>query len=90
MKITETLNEGLKRGYSIVITAKELDKKVDEKLNEAQPNVEMKGFRKGKVPLALMKKKFGEQVMGEAMQKSIDETTSCSDRHTTIDVTTER
>jgi FKBP-type peptidyl-prolyl cis-trans isomerase (trigger factor) len=48
MKITETLNEGLKRGYSIVITAKELDKKVDEKLNEAQPNVEMKGFRKGK------------------------------------------
>ena len=41
MKITETLNEGLKRGYSIVITAKELDKKVDEKLNEAQPNVEM-------------------------------------------------
>ena len=37
MKITETLNEGLKRGYSIVITAKELDKKVDEKLNEAQP-----------------------------------------------------
>ena len=60
MKITETLNEGLKRGYSIVITAKELDKKVDEKLNEAQPNVEMKGFRKGKVPIAILKKQFGQ------------------------------
>ena len=72
MKITETLNEGLKRGYSIVITAKELDKKVDEKLNEAQPNVEMKGFRKGKVPLALLKRQFGQRIMGEAMQETID------------------
>jgi len=72
MKITETLNEGLKRGYSIVITAKELDKKVDEKLNEAQPNVEMKGFRKGKVPMAILKKQFGPRVLGEAMQESVD------------------
>ena len=72
MKITETLNEGLKRGYSIVITAKELDKKVDEKLNEAQPNVEMKGFRKGKVPMAILKKQFGPRVLCEAMQESVD------------------
>jgi len=53
MQVTETLNEGLKRGYSIKLTADELDKKVNEKLQEAQPDVEMKGFRKGKVPLAL-------------------------------------
>ena len=72
MKITETLNEGLKRGYSIVITAKELDKKVDEKLNEAQPNVEMKGFRKGKVPMVMLKKQFGPKVLGEAMQETVD------------------
>ncbi len=72
MKITETLNEGLKREYSIVITAKELDKKVDEKLNEAQPNVEMKGFRKGKVPMAMLKKQFGPKVLGEAMQETVD------------------
>ena len=72
MKITETLNEGLRRGYSIVITAKELDKKVDEKLNEAQPNIEMKGFRKGKVPMAMLKKQFGPKVLGEAMQETVD------------------
>ena len=72
MKITETLNDGLKREYSIVITAKELDKKVDEKLNEAQPNVEMKGFRKGKVPMAMLKKQFGPKVLGEAMQETVD------------------
>ena len=72
MAITETLNDGLKRGYEITLTAADLDAKVSEKLKEAQPEVEMKGFRKGKVPMALLKKQFGQRVMGEAMQESID------------------
>lgn len=72
MQVTETLNEGLKRGYSITVTAAELEAKVNEKLAEAQPGVEMKGFRKGKVPMALLKKQFGQRLMGEAMQESID------------------
>jgi trigger factor len=72
MKVTETLNEGLKRGYVIDIPASELDEKVNEKLTEAQPEVEMKGFRKGKVPMALLKKQFGDRVMGEALQETID------------------
>jgi len=72
MQVTETLNDGLKRGYSITLSAGELDAKVHEKLTEAQPDVEMKGFRKGKVPLALLKKQFGPRIMGEAMQEAID------------------
>ena len=72
MQVTETLNDGLKRGYAITVTAAELDTKVNEKLTEAQPDVEMKGFRKGKVPMALLKKQFGQRLMGEAMQESID------------------
>ncbi len=85
MQVTETLNEGLKRGYAIKVTAAELDAKVNEKLAEAQPEVEMKGFRKGKVPMALLKKQFGQKVMGEAMQESIDGAmsdhfTACGDR----------
>ncbi|MFT6024758.1 MAG: trigger factor [Ascidiaceihabitans sp.] len=72
MQVNETLNEGLKRGYSITVTAAELEAKVDEKLVEAQPEVEMKGFRKGKVPMPLLKKQFGDKLMGEAMQESID------------------
>ena len=72
MQVTETLNEGLKRAYAITVTADELDAKVNEKLVEAQPEVEMKGFRKGKVPMALLKKQFGQRLMGEAMQESID------------------
>jgi len=72
MQVTETLNEGLKRGYNIVVTADELSAKVDEKLVEARPEIEMKGFRKGKVPMALLKKQHGQRLMGEAMQESID------------------
>ena len=72
MQVTETLNEGLKRGYSIIISANELNETVEQKLREAQPEVEMKGFRKGKVPIPLLKKQFGQRLMGEAMQESID------------------
>ncbi len=72
MQVTETLNEGLKRGYHITIPATTLEEKVDAKLKEAQPDVEMKGFRKGKVPLALLKKQFGTRLLGEAMQEAVD------------------
>ncbi|WP_138468984.1 trigger factor [Poseidonocella sp. HB161398] len=72
MQVTETLNEGLKRGYQILVSAAELDAKVMEKLTEAQPEIQMKGFRKGKVPLPLLKKQFGPQILGEAMQETID------------------
>ena len=72
MQVTETLNEGLKRGYTITVTAAELDAKVQEKLIEAQPEVEIKGFRKGKVPLAILKKQFGTRILGDAMQDAID------------------
>ncbi|TCS63783.1 trigger factor [Primorskyibacter sedentarius] len=72
MQVTETLNEGLKRGYAITVSAAELDAKVNEKLVEAQPEVEMKGFRKGKVPMPLLKKQFGQRLLGEAMQETID------------------
>ena len=73
MQVNETLNEGLKRGYNITVTAAELEAKVNAKLAEAQPTIEMKGFRKGKVPMAMMKKQFGPRILGEAMQESVDE-----------------
>ncbi|HGG06099.1 MAG TPA: trigger factor [Aliiroseovarius sp.] len=72
MQVTETLNEGLKRGYKLVVSAADLDAKVNEKLLEARPDIEMKGFRKGKVPMALLKKQYGERLMGEVMQETID------------------
>jgi trigger factor len=72
MQVTETLKEGLKRGYEITVSNAELEAKVNAKLEEARPEVEMKGFRKGKVPMSLLKKQFGQRLMGEAMQEAID------------------
>lgn len=72
MQVTETLKDGLKRAYQITLTAAELEAKVNEKLIEAQPEIEMKGFRKGKVPMAMLKKHFGPRLTGEAMQEAID------------------
>ncbi len=73
MQVTETLNEGLKRSYKMVLSAQALEDKVTSKLKEAQPEIELKGFRKGKVPLPLLKKQFGQRVLGEAMQESVDD-----------------
>ncbi|WP_410219394.1 trigger factor [Paracoccus sp. (in: a-proteobacteria)] len=72
MQVKETRNEGLNRGYQFTLPAAELAATVDAKLKEAQPEVEMKGFRKGKVPMAMLKKQFGPRILGEAMQDAID------------------
>ena len=72
MQVTETLKEGLKRGYEITVSNAALEAQVDAKLLEARPEVEMKGFRKGKVPMALLRKQYGQRLLGEAMQDAID------------------
>ncbi len=72
MQVTETLKDGLKRSYMITVPAADLDAKVNEKLVEAQPEVEMKGFRKGKVPMAMLRKQYGERLLSDAMQDAID------------------
>ncbi|MCB2110634.1 trigger factor [Albidovulum sp.] len=72
MQVTETLKDGLKRSYTIIVPAADLEAKVTEKLIEAQPEVEMKGFRKGKVPMPMLRKQFGERLLGDAMQDAID------------------
>jgi trigger factor len=72
MQVKETQNEGLKRGYQFTLPAADLAATVDAKLKEAQPEVELKGFRKGKVPMAMLKKQFGQRILGDAMQDAID------------------
>ncbi len=72
MEVTETQNEGLKRAYKIVVSAAELEEKVNQKIDDARDNFSMKGFRKGKTPPALMKKMFGKSVLGEALQETVD------------------
>ena len=73
MKISETKAEGLIREYSIVISAAEIDEQVSAKLAELATTVNMPGFRPGKVPMSVVKSRFGGQVQGEAMKNALDE-----------------
>ncbi|MBZ4022870.1 trigger factor [Rhodobacter sp. TJ_12] len=72
MQVTQTLNEGLKRGYTFTLTGEELEAKVTAKLAEAQPEVEIKGFRKGKVPMPILRKQFGDRLLGDVLNESVD------------------
>ena len=73
MQTVETLNEGLKRAYTLKITAKDIDKKVDVELKRVAPQVRMPGFRPGKVPANLVRKMHGSALMQDALNSSIQE-----------------
>ena len=73
MQIAETLNEGLKREYSVHIPAAALAAKVDARAVEVAKQVRMPGFRPGKVPLNLVKKMHGPALRGEALQAVVNE-----------------
>ena len=60
MEVTETITEGLKREFKVVIAAAEIDSKIDERLKEIAPTLQLPGFRPGKVPAAMVKKRFGQ------------------------------
>lgn len=73
MQVTETRAEGLKREYDMTVPAADLAAKMDVKLDAARADFQMKGFRKGKAPKALLKKMFAKNLMGEVMQEAVDE-----------------
>jgi trigger factor len=73
MQTVETLNEGLKRAYTLKITAKDIDAKVDAEVKRVAPQVRMPGFRPGKVPANLVRKMHGEAIAQDALNTSIQE-----------------
>ncbi|MGH6616960.1 trigger factor [Sphingomonas sp.] len=73
MQTVETLNEGLKRAYTLKITAKDIDSKVDAELKRVAPQVRMPGFRPGKVPANLVRKMHGPALAQDALNSSIQE-----------------
>jgi trigger factor len=76
MQVTETSAEGLKREFKIVIPAKDIQDKMDQRLEELGRSVRLPGFRPGKVPLPLLKKRFGASVMGELVERTVSDSTS--------------
>ncbi|MEM9783692.1 MAG: trigger factor [Pseudomonadota bacterium] len=73
MQVTETKNEGLRREYQIVVAAASLAEKTDARLETVRADFQMKGFRKGKAPLPLLKRMFGKSVFGEVVQEAVQE-----------------
>src|SRR5690242_4667142 len=73
MQTVETLNEGLKRAYTLKITAKDIDARVDAEVKRVAPQVRMPGFRPGKVPANLIRKMHGEALAQDALNTSIQE-----------------
>ncbi|MAC12060.1 MAG: trigger factor, partial [Sphingorhabdus sp.] len=73
MQSTETLNEGLKRAYTITIPASEIEARVDSEVKKIAPQVRMPGFRPGKVPANLVRKMHNDALMQDALNASIQD-----------------
>ena len=71
MQITETKSKGLSREYKVSLSAEEIAEKVDHKLAEIQRTAQLPGFRPGKVPVSVLKQRFGQGVLGEVLEKAI-------------------
>ena len=69
MNIKETLSEGLKREYDLTLTSKDFENKVTIKFEEITKNMKLPGFRPGKVPLSIIRQRFGDQIRKEAEQE---------------------
>ena len=73
MQTVETLNEGLKRAYTLTITAKDIEGKVDAELKRIAPQMKMPGFRPGKVPANLVRKMHGPALLQDALNTALQE-----------------
>jgi trigger factor len=73
MQTVETLNEGLKRAYTITIPKKDIDARVDGELKKVAPRIRMPGFRPGKVPANLVRKMHGAALEQQALDSAVQE-----------------
>ena len=75
MQVTETLSEGLKRGYSVVVPVADMESKRTAKLAEVGKTVRLPGFRPGKVPLTVVRQRYGSAINSEVLEESVNSAT---------------
>ena len=75
MQVTETLTEGLKRGFAVTVPASDLEDKRTAKLNEIGKQVRLPGFRPGKVPPNIVRQRYGAAIMAEILEQSVNDAT---------------
>ncbi|MBL6958509.1 MAG: trigger factor [Rhodospirillales bacterium] len=75
MQVTETKTETLKREFTVAIPADEIEEKINGRLMELAKTINLPGFRPGKAPVSLLRKQYGPSVMGEVLEKTVQEST---------------
>ena len=73
MQISETLSQDLHKQFTVTVLASELEGRVNARLEEMKPRVNLKGFRPGKAPVSFLKKQFGKSIMGEVVEAAVNE-----------------
>lgn len=73
MQITETSAEGLRRDFKVVITAQDIESRVQTQLIEVGKTLKIPGFRPGKVPMPILKQRYGQSVMGEVLEAAVND-----------------
>ena len=76
MQVTETSAEGLKREFRVVVPAGELEEKVTSRLGEIGRTIQLRGFRPGKVPMQILRQRFGNSVRGEVLESTLQDTSA--------------
>ena len=71
MQVTETIADGLKREYTITVPAGDLEQEITRRLGEIGRQVRLPGFRPGKVPMQILRTRFGPSVRGEVLQSTL-------------------
>ena len=71
MQVTETAADGLKREYTITVPAGDLEQEITRRLGEIGRQVRLPGFRPGKVPMQILRTRFGPSVRGEVLQSTL-------------------
>ncbi|MPY72284.1 MAG: trigger factor, partial [Alphaproteobacteria bacterium] len=73
MQVTETSAEGLKREFTVVVPAADFESRMSNRLSEIGKSIRIPGFRPGKVPASLLKKRYGDAVKGEVLEQTVQE-----------------
>jgi trigger factor len=71
MEVTQTATDGLKQEFKVVLSASDIEREIDQRLNEIGKEAHVPGFRPGKAPLAILKRRYGDSVLGEVVERAI-------------------
>src|SRR5690606_38899342 len=74
MQIVEKSGEGLSRVYGVTVPAADLAERLEARIAQITPQLNIKGFRPGKVPVAHVRKMYGKSLMGEVLEQTLNET----------------